>query len=294
MALPLVPLALAGAGLFLLSSGKKPRKGGPSRATAYKAPPLGKVPQVYGGTAPSAPKDVGAWFERQEALKALSQVVFNTNTGTVDLCSKCDPGNVDGKPGPKTRGAVKAFQALAGLQATGEWGDVEQAAMRRIFTSLEAGLPIECDPLLGYPAPFACFVVDDGYGLMPATPTEKPEPAPSGGGDAPPEYGPDDLLVMDAECNWVLHQDIRFFDEQKLRVIESALEGDFSPEAASEITEAMLAEYAPLCLSLGINGVGEGVRDWWNVNMESIIGSLKNYEELPEFLEEDAIEHGLL
>ena len=304
MGTPLVPIALAGAAIFLLSSGKK-RGGQTASGFSYKPLPKGSIPQVYGGLPPSGNQSTTTWIQRQEALTALSNIEFLSSSGqSIPLCSKCDPKGVDGKPGKNTLNAVKAFQALAGLDPTGEWKLEEDRAMHKILSAVSQGIPIECDPLVGYPAPFACFTYGDGFALRlqegatapakapsPSAPKPKPAPTPSG---EPVEYGPDELLVADAECNYILHQDDKWFTEQNRRVIEYALDGMTDVQAAEEIHESMLADYIPLCLSLGYSGIGPGVKQFWDVNLAHVVGRLKGYELLPETLEEDAIKYGLL
>jgi len=315
MGSPLVPLGLAGAAVVLLSSGKKRKKsvsGGPS---SYNLPTNTPIPQVYGGAAapsPEATESQTEWVDRQKALQAISQIEFFTKDGgSVSLCSKCHPGDADGKPGKNTRAAVKAFQAISGLSVDGEWDANEDRAMHRILTAVANELPISCDPLLGYPSPFACFVHGDGFALMlvegtegtkpapKAKPSPSPAPAPSPSPSPSPseeqkEFGPDELLVADAECNYILHQDDKWFTEQRRRMIEYALDGMTDSQAATEIHESMLADYIPLCLSLGRNGVGSGVRQFWDVNLGHVASGLKTYDLLPDLLEEDAIKFGLL
>ena len=315
MGSPLVPLALAGAAVVLLSSGKKRKKGGASGAFSYSPPSKASIPQIYGAGAPLPPAEAASqttWVDRQRALQAVSQVQFFAGDGgSISLCSKCHPGDADGKPGKKTRAAVKAFQAIAGLNVDGEWDIEEDRAMHKILTAISQELPIECDPLVGYPAPFACFTNADGFALMltegaqsekSAAPSGKPTPSPKPGAPDPSpspaesqkEYGPNELLVADAECNYILHQDMKWFDEQKRRAIEYALDGMTDSQAANEVHESMLADYIPLCLSLGRNGVGPGVKQFWDQNLAYVANMLKSYEFLPETLEQDAIDMGLL
>ena len=56
----------------------------------------------------------------------------------------------------------------------------------------------------------------------------------------------------------------------------------------------MLADHLPLCLTLGQNGVGDGVRDFWTMNLTNTKNLLQAYEYLPLTLEEDAEAFGLL
>lgn len=310
MGSPLVPLALAGAAVVLLASGKKRKKSEAGAGTFLYSHPKPAAPPVYGGGAipEDAPGAQSNWVERQKALQWISEIRFTTQDGgSVPLCGKCHPGAADGKPGKKTRAAIKAFQAIAGLDVDGEWDLREDLAMDKIVAAVMQDLPISCDPLVGYPAPFACFVQDGGdFGLMliegtkgvadesAVSPKPKPPaPAPSPS-EAQKEYGPDELLVADAECNYILHQDMKWFDEQKRRAIGYALNGMTDSQAANEIHESMLADYIPLCLSLGRNSVGPGVKQFWDQNLAHVANMLKGYELLPETLEQDAIEMGLL
>ncbi len=303
-----VPFALAGAVVVLASSGKKRRRKSAPTGFSYQPIPKKSIPQVYGGTGIPTQNGQSAttWIQRQEALKTISQIEFNTSTGgTVTLCSKCDPAAIDGKAGKNTRNAIRAFQAIAGLDVSGQWSGDEDQAMHRILTAISKGLPIECDPLSGgYPSPFACFVYGDDYALMlqegeVAQPKTEPTPSPDKPkteptGTRPREYGPDEWLVADADCNQILHQDMKWFEEQRIRMITSALEGMTDAQAAREIHESMLADTIPLCLSLGRSGVGPGVGKFWDTNLAHVAAELRGYEILPETLEEDAIKFGLL
>lgn len=284
---PIIPVALLGGALILLG-GKKRSRPRSERAQAYQVPEAYGIPESFH----SAPSSESTWLERQRALKTISQVEF----GSVPLCSKCDPGSIDGEPGPKTRSAIKAFQAIAGISVDGDWSTEEDLAMFRILSSIKEGKRIECDPLLGYPAPFACFASDEGFVLELAeqSPSEsvKPSKVKPEGKDS--QYGPEDLLVTDPECNYVVHQDDRWFPEQKRRTIIYALAGMTDAEAALEVHESMMADYAPLCLSLGREGVGPGLKVFWNVNAGWINNLLMQYEALPQLLEEDAKAFGLL
>lgn len=303
MGTPLVPLVLAGAAVVLLSSSKKKKSARKGGTLSYKPPASSEIPQIYsGGAAPvSDPGSQSSWAQRQEALQAISQIeFFAPGGGSVSLCAKCHPGTVDGKPGSRTRSAIRAFQAISGLEVDGEWDENEDRAMHRILNAVSRGVPISCDPLLGYPAPFACFVQEGGgFGLMlvegekssKTDPIHTPEPAPS---PSQSEYGDDDLLVADAECNYILHQSDKWFIEQQRRCIEYALADMTDGQAAGAINESMLADYIPLCLSLGRDGVGQGVRQFWDANAGWINSLLQKYEILPELLEEDAIKFGLL
>lgn len=296
----IVPALIGGSALLLLTSGKK-RSKKKSEGLTYTAPK--NVPPVYKG---SAPKQVSSsWKERQEALKALASVkVRAPNGNSFPLCSRCDPGKIDGVVGPKTRSAVKAFQAIAGLEVTGEWGALEEGAMFHFLSAISAGNPIPCDPNASYPKEFACIALGGGkHGLqaksLPAVSGDRPATPGSTADDEPfvpetPKYRPDELLVADPECNYILHQDDKWFDVQKERVIRYALDGMFDSEAATEINESMLADYIPLCLTLGRDGVGPGVKQFWDANAVLIYNQLQAYEALPDMLEEDAREYGIL
>ncbi len=212
------------------------------------------------------------------------------------LCEVRSEG-ADGKPGPNTKNAIKAFQAIAGLEVSGEWAAEEDRAMHRILTAVSQGLPLECDPLVGHPTPFGCFSHGDSFALMLTDEADEARgqwPSPSSPNAAPREYGPEDLLVTDPECNYIVYQDDGWFEEQNLRIIQYALDGMMDGDSAQEIHESMLADYTPLCLSLGRNGVGPGVKQFWDTNLAHVASKLKGYELLPETLEEDAIEYGLL
>jgi len=316
MSAQLVPLIAAGAVLFL-ASGKKKKKSGSSssgqRGITYKKPPTTKIPQLYGPTASTPPKTNNSsadWMKRQEALTALSEFKFEYQGREIYVCPKCDPKGIDGKPGKNTKNAVKAFQAIAGITPSGNWGQTEDLAMFKIFKALGEGRLIPCDPLLSYPSPLGCFSQEDGsFGLMPSfesspapspspkpspSPTPSPEPSPEPSPGPSSEYGPDELLVADGDCNYILHQDDRFFREQRALMIESALEGLTDGQAADEIHEEMMRRYIPMCLFLGKDNVGQGVRTWWSTNLAHVASGLQAYELLPDTLEEDAIEYGIL
>lgn len=289
MGTSLVPLALAGAAVLLLSNKGKARKSVASKgssAFSYKPIESGSMPESYSGTRSTT------WTDRQKALQLVSQIEFITRDGgSVRLCSRCDPMIVDGVPGPKTREAIQAFQAISGLPVTGEWSEQEDRAMHRILTSFSQDRPIACDPKISYPNPFFCVLGEDGYSLVPKRGPEL-DPGPTHPSES--EYGPDDILVIDPECNYVLHQDNQWFVEQQRRAISYALEGLTDSEAAREIHESMLADYSPLCLSLGKKGVGPGVRQFWDVNVGWIGSLLKVYEAAPDRLEDDAIKFDIL
>ncbi len=307
------PLILAGAALFLLSAKGKKKSGGTTVVTskaAYSLPNNVVIPQIYGPLATVAPTTTSSsfdWTERQKALFAISQIQFSIGGGkTVYLCAKCDPDGIDGNPGSDTKKAVKAFQALAGITPTGNWGQQEDDAMWMIIQSFNDGVPIPCDPLIAYPSPLGCFLQGDGgYGLQPSIQDEPaPEPEPSSSAEPDdidesgptadsPQYGPDELLVADGNCNYIEHQDDAFFTEQTRLIILSALDGLIDDQATEEINEEMMSRYIPMCLFLGRDKVGQGVLTWWNTNLAHISGKLKSYDLLPELLEEDAVKYGI-
>ncbi len=280
MVSPLVPIALAGAALYLLSSGKKRS---PRAARGISG---GSIPESF-GNAGASPTPTSSWEDRQIALTAISQIRFNVTGGSLRLCAKCDPKGVTGSPGPETRSAIKAFQAITGLDVDGDWGVEEDMAMDAIRVSYEKGIPIPCDPLIALPSPFGCFLDDSRYGLLPTTDAR-------GTAEPPTTYTPDDLLVADADCNYIVHHDDEWFEVQKRRIIAYALEGATDPDSAREIHESMLADYIPLCLSLGRSGVGSGVGKFWDANLAHVANDLRRYDLLPETVEEDALRYGLL
>jgi hypothetical protein len=201
--------------------------------------------------APSpTPKVVSNWAQRQEALKFL---------GDNGIC-ECDPGDIDGKYGGATKGAVEAFQRYAGIDVDGKWGEQTEKAMLATLRKLEKeGLP-----------------------------TPRPAPLPSD-----KEWTPDDIIVMDADCDQMLHIADELFKIQRRRAAQYALEGDTTYKDAESIHQEMVEEYAPLCASLGREGVGSGVRLWWDENTKWIHNVLREYEILPDALEEDAQSYGL-
>lgn len=306
MASPLVPLIFAGAAVYLISS--KPKKRSATQKAApgvagYKPLPKQSLPKTYQGKAdfppPSSQDDsVDAWKNRQEALKALSTIVFYTRDGEeVPFCTRCNPGVVDGKPGKNTRNAIKAFQAVAGLVVDGQWGPEEDRAMHQMMISIQQGAPLACDPMAEYPEPFGCFPTEDGFGLKLKEGARPPQETRVTDGDVDEEkseYLPHELLVADGECNYILHQDPKWFDEQNRRILLYALDNMTDGQAANEVHESMMADYAPMCLVLGRDGVGPGVKQFWDVNVAHVFGRLQMYENSEEFLQEDAEKYGLL
>ncbi len=174
--------------------------------------------------------------------------------GEQDIC-ECDPGGIDGKYGPATKQAVIEFQRYAGIDDDGKWGEQTEKAMLLALRKLEKE---------GLPGP-------------------RPGPLPSD-----KEWTPEDIIVMDPECNMMLHISDELFTIQKRRAIEYALEGNTTGKDADAIHQEMVEEYAPLCASLGRDGVGPGVRQWWDANVAWIHTVLRGYELLPETLDEDA------
>jgi len=297
--------------LLVSAKGKKKSRGTvAAKKPTYSLPKNVVVPQIYGPLATTAPTTTNSshdWTERQRALFAISQIEFSIGGGkTVYLCAKCDPKGVDGKPGSDTQKAVKAFQALTAITPTGNWGKREDAAMYMVISSFNDGIHIPCDPLATYAAPLGCFMqAGGGYGLEPSIQDDpvatKPKPSstepdevdPSEPADDSPEYGPDELLVADRDCNYIEHQDDAFFTEQTKLCIQYGLDGMFDGESAEEIHEEMMSRYIPMCLFLGREKVGQGILTWWNMNLSHVASKLKSYELLPEFLEEQAEEYGI-
>ncbi len=111
---------------------------------------------------------------------------------------------------------------------------------------------------------------------------------------SPRQFGEDELLVADAECNYIIHRDDRWFDEQRRRTLAYAMDGAFDVVSAEEIHNSMLMDHIPLCFTLGRNGVGPGVKEFWDTNLAHVVADLQRYEVLPETIEEDAVKYGLL
>jgi len=173
----------------------------------------------------------------------------------------CDPGNIDGKYGAATKRAVMEFQRYAKIGVDGKWGELTEKAMLQTLRKL------------------------DNEGL----PRPTPAPAPSD-----KEWTPADVIVMDADCAYMLHISDELFKLQRKRAAQYALEGDTTYKDAESIHQEMVEEYAPLCASLGREGVGNGVRQWWDENTKWIYNVLREYEMLPDALEQDAESFGLL
>lgn len=222
MANPL-PLLLAGGAVLLFASGKKRpknKRAKPKNEGMDYIPPKELPPTPEGSSDDSVSSET--WRLRQEALKMLATIKLRAQNGNlVPLCTKCDPGKVDGVVGDKTRAAVRAFQTLTGISPTGKWGAAEDVAMGEIFRAIEQGVEIPCNPEATYPAELACIALGDGeFGLqaksLPNTSPSNPSTPPSNAPKDPivgpkPGYSPDELLVADAECNYILHQSELWF-----------------------------------------------------------------------------------
>lgn len=242
------PILLFGAGLVLVSKSRKKKK----RVSENVPIDLSALPDASA----SETKVVSTWAQRQQAMKFLAEH---------DVCES-DPGAVDGKFGPATKAAVKAFQACVDIPTDGLWGEQTERAMLELLRKLERdGLPV--------PKP---------------GPTPTPSPTPN------QKWTPDDVIVMDPQCNQMLHIDNSLFDKQRRRAAEYALDGNTAFVDAQSIHQEMVEEYAPLCASLGRQGVGAGVRTWWDENIKWIYNVLREYEILPDALEEDAQSFGIL
>lgn len=291
-----LPLLLAGGALLVLASGKKKSSG--------KAKPKPKSGMGYEPPKqlPKAQPNTETWRQRKEALKALSQIMIRAQNGNqIPLCARCDPGPIDGEFNEQTKNAVMAFQTLAGLNVSGEWGPEEDEAMFRILTAIDAGKPIPCDPMGNYGPGLACVASDgNDFGLQaqslpdPDQPVTPPGQTPSE--PSSPEI-PDDtegapLVVADADCNYILQTNDSWYDEQNFRVILSALDGEFDSSAVSEIIDGMFADYLPHCFTLGRDFVGPGVKQFWEANAKMIYDKLQAYKALPDLLEEDASKYG--
>ncbi len=287
MTSPVVPLMFAGAAVYLLSQGKR-RSGGTSKEPGPYIVPAESLPEEFLKSGSSS-----NWKQRQEALVALAGVEFNLRDGrSVKICARCHPGRTDGEMDDATRSAIKSFQAFSGLDVTGEWGVVEDRSMARVLRAIDSDEPIICDPISDYPAPLYCAEISgmDGNFLH-----EKKEGGPTVEDMLEPEqWTPHDVLVSDPECNYIIHESAEFVNAQKIMSLEYALDGMDDIESAEEIHERLMAEYLPLCLTLGKDGVGEGMQIWWSHNVILILSDLKTYATLPELLEEDAIKYGLL
>lgn len=111
---------------------------------------------------------------------------------------------------------------------------------------------------------------------------------------ARPQFGEDELLVADAECNYIIHRSDKWLEEQKRRTLAYAMDGAFDVVSAEEIHDSMLMDHIPLCFTLGRNGVGPGVKEFWDANLAHVVADLQRYEVLPETIDEDASKYGLL
>ena len=112
MANPILLLGL-GAAALLMFGGKK--KAVSSGASSYEEPPPAPKSGPSGSTASKK-----VWRERQNAL------AYITGFG---ICA-CSPGKIDGIYGNKTKNALKAFQAYAGISQTGKWDNATNEAMK--------------------------------------------------------------------------------------------------------------------------------------------------------------------
>jgi len=292
-----LPLLLAGGAILILASGKKKRSGksAPKAGMGYEPPK--ELPSSYKESSTSK-----TWKERQEALKALSQIMIRAENGNeIPLCARCDPGPITGVADQATKNAVMAFQTLAGLNVSGEWGEEEDEAMFRILSAIQAGKPIPCDPMGNYGPGLACVSSNGEFGIQaqslpdpsrPTTPAGQASDDPFVGPTEPDEDEPAPIVVADDDCAYILQTNDAWYDEQKFRVIVKALDGEFDSAAVNDILDGMLAEYLPQCHTLGRDGVGPGVRQFWDANGKMIYDKLQAYKFLPDLLEEDASEYG--
>lgn len=113
-ALPL--LLLGGAALLLMGSKKSAPK---PVATPTDLPDM-VAPPTKGKAGSST------WKKRQQAL--------------VDAGYDVGPHGIDGKPGPDTRAAIRAFQSDANIQVDGLWGAQTAAAMAEALKMASEGL----------------------------------------------------------------------------------------------------------------------------------------------------------
>lgn len=124
------PLLLIGGAALVLLSGKK--GGGAGAGAGDHPPPLDAdlVPPPPGAPpvtpAPAPKPGTNTWYTRQAWLKHLY---------ALQVCTGCNPGTVDGKPGPNTKNAIMKFQAYAGIFPDGEWGPHTEAAMKRALAN---------------------------------------------------------------------------------------------------------------------------------------------------------------
>jgi hypothetical protein len=75
------------------------------------------------------------WKKRQQAL--------------VDAGFDVGPSGVDGKPGPTTRAAIRAFQEITGIEVDGKWGPQTAAAMAIALENALRGLGKESYAQIG-------------------------------------------------------------------------------------------------------------------------------------------------
>ncbi len=220
----------------------------------------------------STPKPNGAVMngEGTKELPDGSKVVSNwyhrqealKALADLGIC-ECDPGDLDGKYGTQTATAVRNFQSHVGLPETGHWDEHAEREILLLLRSLQGENGVEF-------------------------------PEGNGGNGSGETWSPDDVLVADAECNYMRHIADGFFEIQRRRAVEYALEGNMMGGDAVAIHQEMVEEYMPLCASLGRDGVGPGVRTWWDQNVAHVAGILSEYQHVPDSLEEDAEKYGLV
>lgn len=257
----LAPILLLGGAAFAVAASRKKKKRA-STTSGKSAAELDAILDAMPDPDASGSKVVSTWLQRQQAMKFLAEY---------GICDS-DPGAIDGKKGPQTTRAVEGFQECAGIEADGLWGEQTERAMLEMLRKLDReGLPT--------PKP----------GPAPA-----PEPSPSPSPSPDVKWTPDDVIVMDSQCDQMLHVADSLFQKQRKRAAEYALDGMTTFADAESIHQEMVEEYAPLCASLGKEGVGSGVRTWWGENTKWIYNVLREYEMLPNALEEDAEAFGLL
>ncbi len=128
-----LPLLLLGGAAVVVLGGKKKRSG---RARNI---PLDKPIQVPVDTPPPPVPAKGesgsgaskkVWRARQSALAYLN---------ALGVCS-CDPGTIDGVYGPKTKSALRGFQAAAIIPKTGKWDEKTDTAMTKMLVDAVKGI----------------------------------------------------------------------------------------------------------------------------------------------------------
>jgi len=125
MAGNLLPILLLGGGALLVM-GKKKKKKKAVDTTPVIVQPTAELPPMVAPPTKKKTASSTTWKKRQQSL--------------IDTGFDVGPSGADGKPGPDTREAVKAFQKAAGITIDGKWGPQTAAAMAQALKMAVEGV----------------------------------------------------------------------------------------------------------------------------------------------------------